>query len=173
MTEPIYSPHLIIGIINLLCLSSFPKLPVILMKGPGLKKKKWELTIASDPANITIVEQFLNDLYNETDWNEEIQANIGIATTEIVNNAILHGNKSKSDLEVYICVCLSEKEIVIQIKDEGCCQDEIETPNPTLPDNLMKTNGRGLFLVEHFMDEVDLTNTKEGTTVTMKLFFSK
>ena len=143
------------------------------MKGPGLKKKKWELTIASDPANITIVEQFLSDLYKETDWNEEIQANIGIATTEIVNNAILHGNKSKSDLEVYICVCLSEKEIVIQIKDEGCCQDEIETPNPTLPDNLMKTNGRGLFLVEHFMDEVDLTNTKEGTTVTMKLFFSK
>ena len=84
-----------------------------------MKNEKWELTIASDPANITEVEQFLNKVFAETDWDEEIQANIGIATTEIVNNAILHGNQSRTELDVYVCICLSEKDITDGV---GKCQ---------------------------------------------------
>ena len=50
---------------------------------------KWHITIPSDPDRIAEVGEFLEEIFAETGWDEDIQANIGIAVTEIVNNAIL------------------------------------------------------------------------------------
>jgi len=37
-------------------------------------------------------------------------------------------------------------------------------PDPTDPENIMKTSGRGIFLIRSFVDEVDWSMRPEGGT---------
>lgn len=132
-------------------------------------QKTWKLSIPSNPEKIVDVEEFLNNIFSEEKWNDDIQANVGIAVTEIVNNAILHGNESDESKEVNIKIMSTQSWIEIHVKDQGKCCEGIDVPDPTKPENLLKTNGRGLFLVEHFMDEISVIPSETGTTISMKL----
>lgn len=51
------------------------------------------------------------------------------------------------------------------VHDEGPGFDPSTLPDPTLPSNVEQTNGRGLFLIRTFMDEVTFNDT--GNVVTM------
>ena len=52
------------------------------------------IRIASVPANICKVEEYLERIFNEYQLDQSIYPNVLISITEAVNNAILHGNKS-------------------------------------------------------------------------------
>ena len=134
---------------------------------------KWHMTIPSDPDKIAEVGEFLEKIFSETGWDEDIQANIGIAVTEIVNNAILHGNKSIHDKEVDITVVYEGNLIRCRVKDQSDSNEQFDVLDPTTPENLMRTNGRGLFIVQSMTDELTIENTKEGTTVCMKYYINK
>ena len=41
------------------------------------------------------------------------------------------------------------------IRDEGVGFDTSQLPDPTRPDTMLKAQGRGLFLIQAFMDEVE------------------
>jgi serine/threonine-protein kinase RsbW len=125
--------------------------------------KQWQLTLPSDPDNIVQVEQFLNNIFSETDWSEDDQASVGIAVTEIVNNAIIHGNKAIKTKNVDVLVIDSGDEVEITIKDENEKPVEITISDPTTPENIYKTHGRGLFLVKTMMDKLYFENTPNGT----------
>ena len=42
----------------------------------------------------------------------------------------------------------------VEITDEGTGFDPDAVPDPTLPENLAKSDGRGVFLIRRLMDEV-------------------
>jgi anti-sigma regulatory factor (Ser/Thr protein kinase) len=44
-------------------------------------------------------------------------------------------------------------------------------PDPTLPENLLKNSGRGLLIIKHLMDEVNIESRKNGTAVIMVKYF--
>ena len=52
----------------------------------------------------------------------------------------------------------------IRIRDQGSGFDPRELPDPRLPENLMKPNGRGILLMESFMDEIDFSFLPAGGT---------
>ena len=131
------------------------------------------MTIPSDPDKIAEVGEFLEKIFAETGWDEDIQANIGIAVTEIVNNAILHGNKSNHEKEVDITVVYEGNLIRCRVKDQSDSHEQFDVLDPTTPENLMRTNGRGLFIVQSMTDELTIENGEEGTTVCMKYYINK
>jgi serine/threonine-protein kinase RsbW len=137
--------------------------------GEEVPDSHWTIQIASDPANISEVEAFVNQIVREGDLSEETEANMGIALTEIVNNAILHGNQSNPAMQVFISVKRENEFLLMTVQDQGHQAETINPADPTLPENLMKTNGRGIFIVEHFMDDVKIDRNDTGTLVTMKL----
>ena len=56
----------------------------------------------------------------------------------------------------------------IEVKDQGEGFDPTSVPDPTDPANILKTSGRGMFLMRSFMDEVQwLMPPDGGTTVRM------
>ncbi len=81
-----------------------------------------------------------------------------IAVTEAFNNAVIHGNKNKLNAKVYIKVFEGERTFAFQIEDEGNGFDYNNLPDPTLPDNLEKENGRGVFLMRSLAEQVDFEN---------------
>ena len=53
-------------------------------------------------------------------------------------------------------------DLVITIRDQGKGLDPEKIPDPLAPENLLKTSGRGIFLIRSFMDEVEITRPRRA-----------
>ena len=51
---------------------------------------------------------------------------------------------------------------MIRVRDEGCGFDPESLPDPLAPENILKSSGRGIFLIRSFMDDVQLQRAPEG-----------
>lgn len=91
---------------------------------------------------------------------------IGVAVRESVINAIKHGNRH--DLAKHVFVEFEtasdhgRPELVICVRDEGEGFDPATVANPLAPENLLKSSGRGIFLIRSFMDDVQLHRAPQG-----------
>jgi len=126
------------------------------------------IKFASKPENVAIVERFIDDLRSELNIGDDVYGNILISMTEAANNAIIHGNKSDESKEVEIQYSLDDrgKNLTFIIKDEGPGFDYNNLPDPTEPENLEKTSGRGVFLMMQLADMVVFSNN--GATIEMQ-----
>jgi len=126
------------------------------------------LKFSSRPENISIVEKFVDDLRNEVNIGDDVYGNVLISLTEAANNAILHGNKGDEKKEVTIDYTLDErgKNLSFIVRDQGPGFDYNHLPDPTAPENLEKTSGRGVFLMMQLADMVVFSD--RGATVEMQ-----
>jgi serine/threonine-protein kinase RsbW len=113
-----------------------------------------KLAIPSDFEALGQVEMLVDSVCNELGVNEEFYGNVLIAVTEAVNNAIEHGNDQDHSAEVNVAVGNNPMEFCFNVKDQGKGFDFVNLPDPTAPQNLMKENGRGIFLMKNLADEV-------------------
>ncbi len=113
------------------------------------------IQIPSLTENIRIIESFIDNAKEKYQLNDDIYGNIMIAVTESVNNAIVHGNKSVADKNVYLSLELQDSAIKFIIEDEGSGFEYDKLPDPTSPDNVDKPSGRGIFLIKHLSDEME------------------
>jgi len=125
----------------------------------------------SDRNTITKIEPLLLELKSKLNIKDDEFYNIMIATTEAVNNAVNHGNKLNPNKFVDFNIYANENEIIITIKDEGEGFNPDEIDDCLQPENLLKTSGRGVFLIKKLMDEVLIDSNYDGTKITMKYYF--
>lgn len=126
---------------------------------------KSELTILSDLSNLPEVEDFIENLIDKFGIEDNLRVKIMLPVIEAVNNAILFGNKKDSEKTVKLTAVKNNQKIVITVEDEGEGFDFSHIPNPTTPENLMKTTGRGLYLMMTLTD--NLLFTRNGAKVVM------
>jgi serine/threonine-protein kinase RsbW len=83
---------------------------------------------------------------------------VSVAVRESVVNAIKHGNQNDESKRVLVefspVPSDDPEQIVIRVSDEGEGFDPDELADPLAPENIMKSSGRGIFLIRNFMDEV-------------------
>jgi serine/threonine-protein kinase RsbW len=79
---------------------------------------------------------------------------IRLSLGEALTNAIKHGNQRAPHKLVRVEAKIADDQIEIIVEDEGCGFDRAAIPNPTLDENLIKPSGRGIHLIETYMDEV-------------------
>lgn len=97
--------------------------------------------------------------------SEESAFGIEMAVREAVTNAMVHGNQEDEAKSVEVILNCHENELEVEIRDQGRGFDPAEVPDPTNPENILKTSGRGIFLMRTFMDEIEWLNRPEGGTV--------
>lgn len=102
--------------------------------------------------NIKIVESFIDNSKEEYNISDDLYGNILIAITEAVNNAIQHGNQNNKEKKVKLTCATSPSEISFVVEDEGTGFDYHTLPDPTSTDNILKPDGRGIFLMKHLCD---------------------
>jgi serine/threonine-protein kinase RsbW len=90
---------------------------------------------------------------------------VDMAVREAVTNAVLHGNRQDEAKLVEVRFKSSQDVIEISVRDQGKGFDLERVPDPTDPQNLLKTNGRGILFMRTFMDEVEWAHHAEGGTV--------
>ena len=127
------------------------------------------LKLTSSYNSVADIERLIDKVCTSVGVNEDAYGNVLIAVTEAVNNAIQHGNKENETLSINVSVSDNEKNVCFSVKDEGQGFDFDNLPVPTAPENILKENGRGIFLMRNLADKVEFTD--EGTKVS--LFFNK
>ena len=127
------------------------------------------LSISSDFASVQKVELLIDKVCDQLHVNEDYYGNVLIAVTEAVNNAIIHGNKMDTSLNVDLFVGDKETDFCFSVKDYGKGFDFTNLPDPTAPENIDKEDGRGIFLMRSLAEEVEFKD--EGRNV--NIYFSK
>ncbi|MBD79742.1 MAG: ATP-binding protein [Crocinitomicaceae bacterium] len=127
---------------------------------------KKSISFSSKFENIDLAEKFITTICEYEDIDERYFGNIIIAVTESVNNAIVHGNKENPEKDVNLHYFLNGKELGFVVEDQGEGFNFDIIPDPTLPENIEKLSGRGIFLMKSLADEVCFT--KDGRSVEMK-----
>ena len=125
-----------------------------------------KLVFNSETKNINLVEKLIDDLSNEYDLHSDIYGKLLLGVVEGVNNAIVHGNKLDKQKNVVVEYSIQEDKVQFIIIDEGLGFDYTNVPDPTKPENLEKTHGRGIFLMHHLADEIEFENN--GSKVKMQ-----
>jgi serine/threonine-protein kinase RsbW len=115
---------------------------------------KLEFSIISEIGNIVKVEGFIDYFTEVFCVDANTFGKISLSIIEAVNNAILYGNKLDASKHVCFSVEKIDNRLFVTIKDEGKGFDFHFIPDPTLPDNIEKDAGRGLFLMKTLSDEL-------------------
>lgn len=90
---------------------------------------------------------------------------VGVAIRECVINAIKHGNQHDTSKRVFVEFVpggAATPELTISVRDQGEGFDPESLADPLAPENLLKSSGRGIFLIRSFMDDVQMVRAPQG-----------
>jgi serine/threonine-protein kinase RsbW len=122
-------------------------------------------TLDSTLETVDSAEEKANRIATELGFKEDEIMQISMAVREGAVNAVLHGNNYAPDKKVTLAFQRTPEDLVITIRDQGRGIDLHGIPNPLAPENLLKTSGRGIFLMRSFMDVVEIRPSQTGTEV--------
>ncbi|MBQ5404292.1 MAG: ATP-binding protein [Bacteroidales bacterium] len=130
---------------------------------------KTSLAFDSDIAKISSVEKFIDSVCFEYKISEDVYGNILIATIEAVKNAIEFGNNNDKSKSVAVTAYTADNSLVISVKDSGKGFDYDNLPDPTLPENIEKLSGRGVFLIKNLSDKTEFLDNGSRIKMTFNL----
>ena len=117
------------------------------------------------PSRIESVEEaaMMADEFDKScGFGDEITFAVDLAVRESVANAVKHGNKFDESKTVQMTLADLPEGFEITVRDRGAGFSLDDIADPTDPENLLKTNGRGILFMRSFMDEVEWENPSDG-----------
>ena len=123
------------------------------------------MTLESELSSVDPVEAKAEGLAREAGFDEDTSSQIAMVVREAVINAILHGNKKDPAKQVQVSYELNAEALKIKIADEGPGLDPDSVPDPLAPENILRSSGRGIFLMKAIMDEVHFHQLNPGTEI--------
>lgn len=115
-------------------------------------------------ASVERVEEIVGGLAERAGFDEDDLMKIGIAVREAMVNAVVHGNRYSANKKVRVSVVKNSERLTVRVADEGEGFDFEGLPDPLAPENLLKSSGRGIFLIRSFMDEFEMRRLEPGGT---------
>lgn len=116
-----------------------------------------ELEIPSDVRYIERVVEMVTRQCEQLAYStRQMSLNVPVALTEALSNAILRGNQEHLAKRVQVRCDVNRERLVLEVVDEGSGFDLDEClVDATSPENLVREDGRGLFLMAQLMDRVE------------------
>lgn len=124
-------------------------------------------TLDSTLDSVNMVEQTAEQLAIKAGFSEDDLHKITMSVREAAVNAVLHGNAYDPGKKITVAYETTPDALAITISDEGRGLDPQSLPDPLAEENLLKTSGRGIFLIRSFMDEVKIRELHPGTEITL------
>ena len=124
-----------------------------------------ELSIDSKLEYVDMVASVTKSVTAKLGFDEDDSSWIELAVHEAVINAITHGNRGSEDKQVDLRFVIDQESLTVHVRDRGEGFDPTSLPNPLDPDNLLNPNGRGIFYMRTFMDDVEYSTHPEGGSI--------
>jgi serine/threonine-protein kinase RsbW len=122
-----------------------------------------DFLIPSDLTYVIGINYHISNLLKEFGYPpQDTRVNIPLACDEAITNAILHGNAGDPEKRVNIQIYVSPNRFRIRVRDEGKGFKLEDVDNPTEGEALLRSSGRGVYLMRNIMDVVEF---KDGGRV--------
>ncbi len=122
----------------------------------------FELTVPSRMEELESVQQFAESASEALGLEKEFAYWIELTVSESAINAIQHGNELDPAKSVSLRISSDGKTIEIVVEDQGAGFELADVPDPTDVENLLKPGGRGILIIQSFMDTVEVTHIDGG-----------
>src|SRR5438309_10803262 len=124
------------------------------------------VTLAADRKAVDPVVEQVMQAVREMKCANGKEDSIELALQEALANAVVHGAKEDpSKIVECIVACDEQRGVLIIVRDPGEGFDPKGIPSCTMGENLYSNHGRGIFLINQLMDEVQFH--KNGTEIHM------
>jgi serine/threonine-protein kinase RsbW len=130
----------------------------------GSQARTVRLDIASRIEMLEMVQTVLNHVTGVVGFDEDACHYMSVAIRESVVNAMRHGNKLDENKRVTVEFVIQPEALEVQVQDEGKGFKPEAVPDPVAEENLLKADGRGIFFMKSFMDEVKYSFPDGGGT---------
>ena len=123
------------------------------------KPDSHSIAVESSPAAVNTVCQSILEQLKARQYTQDDIFAVHLALEEALINAVKHGNKMDPDKRVHIDYEINDEKLIIAVTDEGLGYKPDTVPDPRIGGNLLRPNGRGLLLINAYMDEVQYNET--------------
>ncbi|MFN9754642.1 MAG: ATP-binding protein [bacterium] len=118
--------------------------------------------LASTLASVDSAEAMVVESAATLGFDEDARMDLGLAIREAMVNAVAHGNAYSPNKQVRLILEAQGDAIRVTIIDQGQGFDLNQVPDPTRGENLMRESGRGLLLMQAFVDEFSVKRSPAG-----------
>ena len=123
------------------------------------------LDLPSSTHFVYVIDAIISEIVSDMGFDKDESEQINLAVIEAAVNAIKHGNNEDSSKRTRFEFILSQDELTVVVEDQGVGFNRESVADPLDPSNLLKSSGRGIFLMETCMDSV--TFEESGRIVRM------
>ena len=123
-----------------------------------------EVTLDTQLESVDVAEHLALRVAAASGFDEDDMHKIGMAVREGVINAYKYGNREDRRKKIRITIELEPEKMVIHVLDQGEGFDLSKVPDPLAEGNLLRSSGRGIFLMRAFMDEFMVQRGPSGGT---------
>jgi serine/threonine-protein kinase RsbW len=119
---------------------------------------------------LPVLDRLVQGIAEQMDFDEDDVNAIAISVIEAGTNAISHGHREDSTKVVDFQFDLRRDHLAILVHDVGPGFDvnAVYDADPTGPEDLLKSHGRGIYIMRAMMDEVDFdVRPGRGTSVVL------
>ena len=123
------------------------------------------LWLSSRYENLELAQAVLEHVCKARGVGTDAEHWMGVALREALANAIKHGNRQDPSRQVEVEFALTGGDMEIRVSDEGPGFDPDAVKDPLAPENKFRADGRGIFYMKRFMDEVRYAFRPSGGTI--------
>jgi serine/threonine-protein kinase RsbW len=140
----------------------------------GLEARTVDKLLDSTLDSVDVAEEAVLKEAEEIGFDEDDLHKIGMSVRECMVNAVVHGNRYNARKKVHVMIRRTSDRLAVVIQDEGDGFDMATLPDPLANENLLRHSGRGLLLIQAFMDEFQIRPREpKGTEVKMVKILAK
>jgi serine/threonine-protein kinase RsbW len=121
-----------------------------------------EITLESLLDSVSLAEDVCTRIAGAAGFDDDDCFKIGMSVREGVINAYNYGSKKQREKKIFLTFELTPEKLIVHVRDEGRGFNLVDVPDPLADENLLKSSGRGIFLMRSFMDEFDVRHSNEG-----------
>lgn len=125
------------------------------------------LSLDSSLDSVDHVEQIAEELAIKAGVGEDTRFGVTMAVREAAANAVFHGNHGDPGKQITASFENTGHSLIFCIADQGEGLNPDTLPDPLAPENILRSSGRGIFLIRSFMDEVHFRPLHPGTELTL------
>jgi serine/threonine-protein kinase RsbW len=140
----------------------------------GAREQTLEQVLESKLESVDHAEQTVLREAEVLGFDEDDLHRIGISVRECMVNAVVHGNRYNARKKVHLKVSRAPDRLTVWVADEGEGFDPATLPDPLAGENLLRQSGRGVLMMQAFMDEFQICpRAPQGTEVKMVKYVAR
>jgi serine/threonine-protein kinase RsbW len=125
-------------------------------------RRRIEITFQTLLDSVHLAEEMSRCVAASLGFDDDERHKISLAVREGVANALYYGNQERPEKLIHLVFEVDDERFVVRILDQGRGFSLTDVPDPLAQENLLKTSGRGIFLMRAFMDTLEVLRSSAG-----------